>query len=338
MATQVRAFSTSAPRRLDHVYPRHVPPPPVIQVGPTVPNRLEEAYRTTLARDLMYMTYDGTTPEDARDQQAAWTKKLARKLNPENPYSKNHASPGLRGVSALPPRATVLDPKHLLDTVPKVEKIYLHSVVQSAIYQKAKLVPIMAQLRAITGLPILKSSLSPDGGTAETFTEGHIQVMLAKNNVARKKIRVGMPIGVSAEINGPLAVEFLDTLITCVLPRMRSFQGVKLPPPRAYLWSNSAMSGSVQVNLEAEAMPLFPQTEINWDSYPGQPFGIAVRLLPLWSSLASPLTPSPVVDYPDEPARSRSYRKSSCSSQWTWSSVRPSSRHRMSNALPLLGP
>lgn len=283
----VRSLSTTPAAHLDHVYPRTIAPPPTLQIGPTGTNRLVEAYETTLARDLMYMGYDGSTPESARQEQQAWLHRLRRKLPEENPYSKNHASPGLRGTYSSPPRATVADPENLLESLPRVERIYLHSVVQSAIYQKARVVPVMAQLRAITGLPILKSSLAPDGGHPETLTEGYISVLLAKRNVARRKIRAGMPIGASAVLNGPLCLEFLDTVATCVLPRMRSFQGVKLPPPRAFALSNSALSGSVQVELQAEAMPLFPQTEINWDSYPGQPWGMTVRI---YSGLSLPLT------------------------------------------------
>lgn len=128
------ALSTSAKRSLDHVYPRTVHPPPTLQIGPTVRNRLEESYETTLARDLMYMTFnEGKTPAQAREEQRAWIAQLMRKLPSDNPYSKNHSWPGLRGVDELPPRETVLDPTDLVNTLPRIEKVYLHTVVESAI-------------------------------------------------------------------------------------------------------------------------------------------------------------------------------------------------------------
>ena len=81
--------------------------------------------------------------------------------------------------------------------------------------------------------------------------------------------------------------EFISSLVEFVLPRMREFSGIVMPPPSASSNSPSALSGVVAFGLPPSAMSLFPQVsvdgtlwcsmitnellvqvEVNYDSYP----------------------------------------------------------------------
>ena len=50
-------------------------------------------------------------------------------------------------------------------------------------------------------------------------------VTLAKTSVAQWKVRDGMPIGAKVTLRGARAYEFLDRLISVVIPRIRDFRG-----------------------------------------------------------------------------------------------------------------
>ena len=51
-------------------------------------------------------------------------------------------------------------------------------------------------------------------------------VRAAKTSIAGFNLRAGMPVGVSATLRGVRAFDFLDKLISIVLPRLRDFRGV----------------------------------------------------------------------------------------------------------------
>ena len=85
-----------------------------------------------------------------------------------------------------------------------------------------------------------------------------------------------MPVGVKAILPAPVAHEFLEVLTTFVLPRLRSFAGFPLPPASQPPASPAAMSGVVSLGMHPEAIPLFPQIEINLDQYPNKPLGFQI--------------------------------------------------------------
>ena len=107
-------------------------------------------------------------------------------------------------------------------------------------------------------------------------TRGHIEIIRAKSGVASFKLRPGMPVGVKAILPAPVAHEFLEVLTTFVLPRLRSFAGFPLPPASQPAASPAAMSGVVSLGMHPEAIPLFPQIEINLDQYPNRPLGFQI--------------------------------------------------------------
>jgi len=71
---------------------------------------------------------------------------------------------------------------------------------------------------------------------------------------------------------------FLGSLVEFVLPRMKEFTGVTLPPPSASPNSPSAVSGVVSFGLPPPAMALFPQIEVNVDAY-GKMHGFHIHFI-----------------------------------------------------------
>lgn len=268
-------------------------PHPVV-IGPTQLNRYQEHYRTTLASDLLYMTYDPavnldasipassdaspSTPSnpassgDMLDRQRSW--------NPEDPYTVNRPQRPARGNRRLSPLTKPLSLTNTLNEIPKLDRIILTCFSKDAIANKHALVPLIAQMRAITGLSVQGSLSDPSllvtGSSTANSTRGHIEIIRAKSGVASFKLRPGMPVGVKAILPAPVAHEFLEVLTTFVLPRLRSFAGFPLPPASQPPASPAAMSGVVSLGMHPEAIPLFPQIEINLDQYPNKPLGFQI--------------------------------------------------------------
>lgn len=69
--------------------------------------------------------------------------------------------------------------------------------------------------------------------------------------------------------------DFLETVVDFVLPRLKTFSGIPLPPASRPSQVPSSMAGVVAFGLPAEALGLFPQIEANLDQYP-KPFGMNI--------------------------------------------------------------
>ena len=171
--------------------------------------------------------------------------------------------------------------RHIEHDIPRLERIVFTAFCREAITNKQALLPLLGQMRAITGLPILGSLADPSAGDSPesagpSARNGYVQVLRARQGAASFKLRVGMPVGVKAVMYGDATYEFIESLTTFVLPRLRGFAGLSLPPSTQPLLSPAAVSGVVSFGMGPEAMPLFPQVEINMDQYPGRRYGFQV--------------------------------------------------------------
>lgn len=92
--------------------------------------------------------------------------------------------------------------------VPKLEKITLNIGLGRAKDDKKVMEVAANTLRKITGQE-----------PVDTF---------AKNSIAGFKLREGNKIGIKVTLRGDKMYEFLDRLVTIVLPRLRDFHGVSL--------------------------------------------------------------------------------------------------------------
>lgn len=84
-----------------------------------------------------------------------------------------------------------------------------------------------------------------------TITGQHPVVTKAKKSIAAFKLRAGVPIGMMVTLRDQRMYEFLDKLVSVVLPRIRDFQGV----PR------DAFDGQGNYSLGMKEQIVFPEIE-----------------------------------------------------------------------------
>lgn len=229
-----------------------------VRPGPVQRSRFEEHYKTTMAADMMYMAHDHElasnppTPLALDSRLPPW--------DPLDPYTINRPSRTPRGNRPVPPTTKPVEPS----SVVRLESIVLHSYQKEAINNKHHLVGLIMALQAITGEP-------DSTGVRQTLPRGTrkgVELVKTKKGAASFKVRSGMPIGAKVELKGESMYAFLETLVEFVLPRLKDWSGVPLPPAALSRSSPSALGGVVSFGLPHSAMQLFPQIEINYDSYP----------------------------------------------------------------------
>ncbi|KAG6916074.1 hypothetical protein DXG01_008548 [Tephrocybe rancida] len=214
------------------------------------PCRFEDHYHSTIADNAMYMTY--IHEHNGRPE----ARPIRLTYDPNDPYTKNRHNPPVGGqqLGKKPP------PPSRPDNVIRLEKISIHTMQKDALATKQNLLGPLMALRALTG----ESYKAGGRHTAEG-----IQIVRGKKSVGGW-IRPGVPVGAKVDLKGQAMYDFLGTLVEFVLPRIRDFGGVTLPPQSSSVNSPSAVSGVVSFGIPPEAMALFPQIEVNLDSYPKQ--------------------------------------------------------------------
>ncbi len=117
--------------------------------------------------------------------------------------------------------------------IPALEKIVINLGVGEAVANPKALDEAVADLTAIAGQkPVITK---------------------AKKSIANFKLREGMPIGCKVTLRGEKMYEFMDKLVSVVLPRVRDFHGV----------SNTAFDGRGNYTLGVKEQIIFP--EIQYD-------------------------------------------------------------------------
>ncbi len=120
-----------------------------------------------------------------------------------------------------------------INQVPKLEKVVVSMGVGEAIQNKAVLDFAVKDMTAITGRkPIITN---------------------ATKSISNFKLRQGMPIGCMVTLRGEVMYEFLDRLITIVIPRIRDFHGT----PR------NSFDGRGNYSMGIKEQTVFP--EIDYD-------------------------------------------------------------------------
>lgn len=115
--------------------------------------------------------------------------------------------------------------------VPRITKITLNMGVGEAVGDKKVLEHAVSDMTKIAGQkPVTTKS---------------------KKSIAGFKIREGYPIGCMVTLRGGRMYEFLDRLVTIVLPRIRDFRGI----------SGKAFDGRGNYNLGVKEQIIFPEVE-----------------------------------------------------------------------------
>ncbi len=90
--------------------------------------------------------------------------------------------------------------------IPKLQKITINMGVGKAVENKARIEHAVRDLSRIAGQKPV--------------------VVKAKRSISQFRLRKGMPIGVKVTLRRARMYEFLDRLITVVIPRLRDFRGL----------------------------------------------------------------------------------------------------------------
>lgn len=212
------------------------------------PCRLEDHYHNTLCDNLMYMTYKHEAGLRPPPRQIRLT------FDPNDPYTKHRYNPPVGGSQLGKKPAPPCTPENVV----RLEKIQIHTMVKEAVANKGNLLGAIMMMRALTG--------ETYQGGGHHAVEG-IQIVRGKKSVGGW-LRPGVPLGVKVDLRGQGMYDFLGTLVEFVLPRLRDFNGLVLPPQSSSVNTPSAVSGVVSFGLPANAMVFFPQIEVNVDAYP----------------------------------------------------------------------
>ncbi len=117
--------------------------------------------------------------------------------------------------------------------LPRIEKIVVSMGVGKAVENKNRIDAAAKDLQAITGQ---KPAVCP-----------------ARKSVATFKLRQGQPIGLKVTLRGGRAYEFLDRLVSIVIPRIRDFRGL----------SPKAFDEAGNYNLGISEQVVFPEISLD---------------------------------------------------------------------------
>ena len=259
----VRNASTSA----------QTPPPAFlaqIQAGSISRSRLATHYERTLSHDLLYSLYSHAAHSPA----TPLPNPLSRSpiWSPDNPYALNRPPPRPKGNRYIVPNPSYT----AVDKLVKLESITLESMTKTALANKNNLLPLLMAFQTITGEPM--QTLHPTDTTYGPGSGRGLVITKSTKKSASFKIRPGAATGIKITLKGPLMYAFLENLLEFVLPRLKTFGGIKLPSTSHPKQSTSSMGGVVSFGLPFEAIGLFPMMEINLDQYVGMGGASGTRL------------------------------------------------------------
>lgn len=246
--------------------------PPSFSAGRTHRPRLEEHLHRTLEPALAYLRYrhQPPSPPTPSSSPANDPEGQRRPLDRTNAYEANRPIP-LRFAAAhgrktddskgasqrLVPLPT---PTNDAAQIPRLQEIVLSSFVKDAAGSKPALLGAIAMLHCLSGA--VKTYQNDPAG---------VKLLRAARGNAKHRVRQGQAMGVSVSLRGPAMYDFIDTLVEFVLPRLRDFNGIPLPPYHPAHLSRpnpNDISGVIQAHLPPEAMQYFPQIEPAYDSFP----------------------------------------------------------------------
>ena len=143
---------------------------------------------------------------------------------------------------------------------PRLKARYKDEIVPALVkefnYRSVMQVPRITKIAVNIGMgEALQNSkaIEAAAGDLAIITGQKPVVTKARNSIAAFKLREGMPVGVKVTLRGDRMWDFLDRLISVVLPRQRDFQGVP----------SDAFDGRGNYSLGLREQLVFP--EINYD-------------------------------------------------------------------------
>lgn len=127
--------------------------------------------------------------------------------------------------------------------IPQISSIHLHIFLKEAIQDKKNIIPILSALEWITGQ--------------------RAKPLRARHSVASFKLREGQYVGAKVTLRGENAYNFLETLITVVLPRQKDFKGY----PVIFGQKEKGFDGNGNFTFGLTEVLLFPELEYEYDKF-----------------------------------------------------------------------
>ncbi|KAJ4366854.1 54S ribosomal protein L7, mitochondrial [Neocucurbitaria cava] len=213
--------------------PQSDPSSRLFQPGPFSLPRLEQTYQSTIASDLLTLTYQHYPP----GYRAPKTEQRLRQWTGDSPYYKNRPLRPPRGKGEV---LRLLNEPRTFRNIPKITKVTLHSMVPEAQENSANMHVAGMILQAITNV------------RAETHK--------ARHNVVGWGLRQGRYVSVTSTMEREDAHDFLAKLVDVVLPKIKEWKGVP--------GSSGDGHGNMSFGLTPDQVALFPEIEVNYDAYP----------------------------------------------------------------------
>ncbi|ORX96300.1 ribosomal protein L5 domain-containing protein [Clohesyomyces aquaticus] len=216
----------------------HQPPPKSdpasreFQPGPFSLPRLEQTYQSTIASDLLTLTYTHFPP----GYRAPVKDKRLREWTGDSPYYKGRPLRGPRGGSNL----RLLTQPATFRNIPEITRVTVHSMVPEAQDNSGVLHVAGMIIQAITNVRVVSHK--------------------ARHNVVGWGLREGKMVAVTAHVVREDAFHFLAKLVDVVLPRIKEWKGVP--------GTSGDNSGNITFGLTPDVVGLFPEIEANYDMYP----------------------------------------------------------------------
>jgi large subunit ribosomal protein L5 len=153
-------------------------------------------------------------------------------FDPNDPYTKFRYNPPVSGSQSGKKLAPPSTPDNIVYGKDP-------TAFDEAVANKSNLLSATMQIKALTG------QNSQGGG--QHAVEG-VQIVHGRKSVGGW-LRPGIPVGVKVDMRGRSMYDFLGTHVEFVLPRMREFSGIVLPPLSSPVNSPSAVADVVLFGL-----------------------------------------------------------------------------------------
>ena len=194
--------------------------------------RLQETYHSTVAPDMLALTYNhippGTIKQEHGDRLRPWVG--------DNPYLKNRVPRGPRGGDVLLP----IHKPITFRNIPALKKIVVHSHVRQAVSNSGWLHVASMALQSITNVRVTTHK--------------------SKVNVLEWEAKKDRWVSLTAELQGENMYHFLAKTVELVMPRMKDWKGIS--------GGSGDSAGNITFGLTPDQVALFPEIEFNYSHYP----------------------------------------------------------------------
>lgn len=191
-------------------------------------DRVTEYYHNTVQSDLLLHNYEHDAQVIEGEKKRSW--------GTDSPYKLYRNLKKPKGVG----RATrnIVPINH--DNIPELSSINIQAYNKESLEEAWLNISTRLQLAQITNVKAKQ--------------------IYAKKNVLQWRLREGKPCGAKVEITGVDMTQFLSTLTELVLPRIRTFQGIKN--------TSGDGNGNITFGLDPQDIKNFPEVENFQDLYP----------------------------------------------------------------------